>query len=47
VITGTVMIRAEDAELERRFGEEYRAYRESVPALLPRLLRGGRCREFP
>ena len=37
MITGAVMIRAEDAELERRFGEEYRAYRASVPALLPRL----------
>jgi protein-S-isoprenylcysteine O-methyltransferase Ste14 len=38
VITGAVMIRAEDAELEERFGEEYRAYRATVPALLPRLL---------
>ena len=35
IVTGAVMIRAEDAELERRFGEEYRSYRESVPALLP------------
>ena len=36
VITGAVMIRAEDAELERRFGEEYRRYRAAVPALFPR-----------
>jgi protein-S-isoprenylcysteine O-methyltransferase Ste14 len=27
----------EDAELEKRFGDEYRAYRSSVPAVLPRL----------
>jgi len=36
-ITGAVMIRAEDAELERRFGESYRTYRNTVPALLPRI----------
>jgi protein-S-isoprenylcysteine O-methyltransferase Ste14 len=36
-ITGAAMIRAEDAELERRFGEAYRAYRSTVPAVLPRL----------
>lgn len=36
-ITGAVMIRAEDAELERRFGESYRTYRNTVPALLPKL----------
>ena len=41
VLTGAVMIRAEDAELERRFGEEYRAYRERVPAVIPRLWRSG------
>jgi protein-S-isoprenylcysteine O-methyltransferase Ste14 len=27
----------EDAELEKRFGDEYRAYRATVPAVLPRL----------
>src|SRR5215469_14874481 len=27
VVTGAAMVRAEDAELERRFGEEYRAYK--------------------
>lgn len=37
MITGTIMIRLEDAELERRFGKEYRAYRETVPAVLPRI----------
>ena len=36
-ITGAVMIRMEDAELEKRFGEVYRAYRRSVPAVLPRV----------
>jgi hypothetical protein len=33
VVTGAVMIRMEDAELEKRFGEEYAAYRRRVPAL--------------
>ena len=37
VITGAVMIRMEDAELEKRFGDPYRAYRRSVPAVLPRV----------
>jgi protein-S-isoprenylcysteine O-methyltransferase Ste14 len=37
VITGAVMIRTEDAELEKRFGDSYRAYRKSVPAVLPRV----------
>jgi protein-S-isoprenylcysteine O-methyltransferase Ste14 len=37
VITGAVMIRMEDAELEKRFGEEYNAYRRRVPAVLPRV----------
>lgn len=37
IVSGAVMIRAEDAELEQRFGEEYRAYRAAVPALLPRV----------
>jgi protein-S-isoprenylcysteine O-methyltransferase Ste14 len=36
IITGAVMIRMEDAELEKRFGEVYRAYRNSVPAVIPR-----------
>ena len=41
VVTGAVMIRKEDEELEGRFGEEYRAYRERVPALIPRVWRSG------
>lgn len=37
IATGTVMIRMEDVELERRFGAEYRSYRARVSAVLPRL----------
>ncbi len=37
IATGTVMIRMEDAELEKRFGDAYRNYRDAVPAVLPRL----------
>jgi len=37
LITGVIMIRLEDAELEKRFGGEYQAYRKKVPALLPRM----------
>jgi protein-S-isoprenylcysteine O-methyltransferase Ste14 len=33
VVTGSVMIRMEDAELEKRFGEEYTEYRKRVPAV--------------
>jgi protein-S-isoprenylcysteine O-methyltransferase Ste14 len=36
MITGAVMIRIEDRELEARFGEPYRAYRQTVPAVIPR-----------
>lgn len=36
VVTGSVMIKMEDDELENRFGEEYRQYRLRVPAVLPR-----------
>lgn len=35
-ITGAIMIRREDAELEARFGDLYRQYRDRVPALLPK-----------
>jgi protein-S-isoprenylcysteine O-methyltransferase Ste14 len=35
LITGIFLIRVEDKELERRFGEEFRAYRVRVPALIP------------
>jgi protein-S-isoprenylcysteine O-methyltransferase Ste14 len=37
LLTGALMIRMEDAELEKRFGQIYRTYRKSVPALLPRV----------
>ncbi|HKI26674.1 MAG TPA: isoprenylcysteine carboxylmethyltransferase family protein [Candidatus Sulfotelmatobacter sp.] len=37
IVTGAVMIRMEDAELEGRFGDEFRRYRSTVSALLPRL----------
>ena len=37
VATGALMIRMEDAELEKRFGDSYRAYRNAVPAVLPRV----------
>ena len=40
VAMGAVMIRMEDAELEKRFGDSYRAYRGSVPAILPKCSRG-------
>jgi len=39
VLSGAVMIRMEDKELERRFGEEYREYRMTVPAVFPRISR--------
>ena len=37
IITGALMIRAEDAELERRFGSEFRSYQASVPSIFPSL----------
>jgi len=40
VMTGAVMIRLEDDELERRFGEPYRQYRKATPAVIPRWSRG-------
>jgi protein-S-isoprenylcysteine O-methyltransferase Ste14 len=39
IITGWVMIRIEDRELEARFGESYQRYREKVPAVIPRFNR--------
>jgi protein-S-isoprenylcysteine O-methyltransferase Ste14 len=38
IITGAVMVRMEDDELERRFGEPYRQYRRTTPAVIPRFL---------
>jgi len=37
IVTGAVMVRTEEAELQRRFGEEYLAYRKRVHAVWPRL----------
>jgi protein-S-isoprenylcysteine O-methyltransferase Ste14 len=37
-VTGAVMIKMEDRELERRFGEQYRQYRSTVPAILPKII---------
>ncbi|HWY59298.1 MAG TPA: isoprenylcysteine carboxylmethyltransferase family protein [Terriglobales bacterium] len=37
MVTGAIMVRLEDAELQQRFGESYRAYRENVPAVLPKI----------
>ena len=37
VMTGWIMVRMEDRELEQRFGAAYAAYRERVPAIFPRL----------
>jgi len=42
MVTGAVMIRKEDEELERRFGEEYRAYQARVPAAIPKVGAKGR-----
>lgn len=38
IVTGAVMIRMEDAELQARFGEQFRLYRDNVPAVVPRFL---------
>jgi len=35
IATGAVMIRMEDAELEKRFGKEFSLYRSRVPAIFP------------
>ena len=37
VATGAVMIRMEDAELEKRFGDDYVKYRLKVGAVMPKL----------
>lgn len=38
VVTGAVMIRMEDRELQKRFGDEYRHYCSTVPAIMPRII---------
>ena len=37
IATGAVMIRMEDAELEKRFGAEFATYRQRVHAVMPKL----------
>ncbi len=37
IVTGAVMMRMEDKELETRFGDGYRQYRSTVPAVIPKL----------
>jgi protein-S-isoprenylcysteine O-methyltransferase Ste14 len=37
VLAGALMIGMEDDELEMRFGEDFRIYRLTVPAVLPRI----------
>jgi hypothetical protein len=52
IVTGAFMIRAEDAELEQRFGDEFRRYKNAVPSVIPALRRpfkktkGGHGREI-
>lgn len=36
IVTGALMLRAEERELVGRFGDDYRDYQRRVPALLPR-----------
>jgi protein-S-isoprenylcysteine O-methyltransferase Ste14 len=36
VVTGAIMIKMEDEELKKRFGEAYRQYQSAVPAIVPR-----------
>jgi protein-S-isoprenylcysteine O-methyltransferase Ste14 len=37
IVTGALMIGAEERELEARFGDSYRQYKQRVPAIIPRL----------
>ena len=37
IVIGAIMIKMEDRELEKRFGEEFRQYQSTVPALVPKV----------
>ena len=37
VISGAIMIHLEDRELEQRFGDQFRQYRRTTPAIWPRV----------
>ncbi len=37
IVTGALMVRLEERELEQRFGDAYREYKRRTPALVPRL----------
>jgi len=37
LVTGAIMIRSEDKELEQRFGDPYKRYKRATPGILPRV----------
>jgi len=37
VVSSVAMIQLEDKELEQRFGDQYRRYKNTTPAILPRV----------
>ena len=37
IVTGAIMIKMEDRELEKRFGDPYRNYQLAVPAIAPKM----------
>ena len=37
MVSGAIMVHLEDRELEQRFGAEYRRYKRTAPAILPRV----------
>ena len=37
IVTGAIMVRAEEKELAARFGEPYLEYRSRVPAIIPKI----------
>jgi protein-S-isoprenylcysteine O-methyltransferase Ste14 len=47
IVTGAVMIRLEDAELEKRFGAEHVSYRQRVGAVLPKARMTRSFPDFP